>query len=534
MTEPVQNHPESREHHWLVDLVARQPSLRDWDKLSDAELEAMLDVQADAPYSLEEIERLVARCWTAASASATDRAREDLPQPPSTVLPDASSVQANTESPAFRPGPRASRNDSRNGPASPVLGFLGDLTPPWGNFTNSAWALIVMIAGLAMTLAAVLFIWGGNVHIDNPHSQAEGRMKDEGGRMKDEGLGTSFLPPLSPRSLSPSLPSTSGRGAGGEGTISSPPVARFVRSVDCRDRTVAPGPGECLKVGQSLHLATGTAEFKFDVGARVLLQGPASLEIQSHNCVRLAAGKLTTEITAKQARGFKVITPSATFVDQGTEFGVEVAPGGSSKVHVFKGLVNVDLSNQGGAVSSTHRLTANAGARIESDDQEMTIFEDAGECFVRSMNDTERDRHVIAYWRFEDRPVGTMLPHTERNTQPVRATCDSTYNGNDLFVWSPENRPLFSGDVPAAKVPQSGAANRSCLDLTDPLHSHTSRPEVYTNSRFSHASPCDIQRITPDRWTVEASVKIKNSTTRGKRSSAAMACRTRRAGSTCY
>ena len=58
-------------------------------------------------------------------------------------------------------------------------------------------------------------------------------------------------------------------------------------------------------------------------------------------------------------------------------------------------------------------------------------------------------------------------------------------------------------------VPQSGAANKSCLDLTDPLHANKTRPEVYTNSRFSHASPHDLQQITPEHWTVEASVKIK-------------------------
>lgn len=290
------------------------------------------------------------------------------------------------------------------------------------------------------------------------------------------------------------------------------PVARLIRTANCRWNTsgVAPAVGDALAAGQSLNLASGVAEFRFDIGAKVILQSPAAFLIESPTSARLDAGKVTVEITDPSARGFKILTPGATFVDQGTEFGVEVAPGGSSKVHVFKGLVDVDLRDAAGAAATpSHRLSANAGARIESSDSEMTLLEDTGECFMRSIDDAERDRHTIAYWRFEDRPVGTVLPHTQRNKNPVRATSDSTFNGNDLFVWSPDSRPVFSGDVGAMQVPQIAAANRSCLDLTDPLHSNKTRPEVYTNSRFSHASPLDLQQIAPEHWTVEASVKIK-------------------------
>jgi len=139
----------------------------------------------------------------------------------------------------------------------------------------------------------------------------------------------------------------------------------------------------------------------------------------------------------------------------------------------------------------------------------MTFIEDSGDSFIQTVEQAESDTHVLAWWRFEDRPIGDVLPHTGRNKQPVRATSDSSFNGNDLFVWSPDSRPVFSGDVSAAAVPQTGAANRSSLDLTDPQHVNKTRPEVYTNSRFSHASPRDIQQVKPARWTVEASVKVK-------------------------
>jgi hypothetical protein len=229
--------------------------------------------------------------------------------------------------------------------------------------------------------------------------------------------------------------------------------------------------------------------------------------------MRLDIGKATVEIRDPRARGFKVLTPETTFVDQGTEFGVEVAPGGSSKVHVFKGLVDVEQkAREGRDLPLTQRLTENVGARMESGEEGMTLVEDTGECFIRSMDQADRDLHTVAWWRFEDRPLGAALPHTNKNVNPVRATTDSTFNGNDLFTYEPGIQPRISGDVAADRIPQAGVANRGCLDITElrarpealPWH-----PDLYTKSRFSHASPLDVQSIAPPQWTLEVSVKTK-------------------------
>src|SRR5262249_1620046 len=47
----------------------------------------------------------------------------------------------------------------------------------------------------------------------------------------------------------------------------------------------------------------------------------------------------------------------------------------------------------------------------------------------------------------------------------------------------------------------------TCLDNTE-FPGPVSTRDVYTNSAFSHASPIDIQRVTPAQWTIEASVKV--------------------------
>ncbi len=286
-------------------------------------------------------------------------------------------------------------------------------------------------------------------------------------------------------------------------------VARLTAGVNCDwDSTeTPPGLGDGLKVGQSLRLNSGVAEMTFDIGARVILQSPATMTVDSPKSVRLETGKLTAEITTAEARGFKVLTPDGAFVDQGTEFGVEVPPGGGSRIHVFKGEVDLALGAQPNSAVPTHRLLANSGARLYGKMPNVTFVQDTGETFLRSMDQTERDLHVVAYWRFEDHPVGTLLPDTKGNTEVTVATVDSSFNGNDLFTYFQHTRPSFSEEVPEVTVPQNGRPNRTCLDNTE-FPGPVSTRDVYTNSAFSHASPVDIQRIAPSQWTIEASVKV--------------------------
>jgi hypothetical protein len=254
-------------------------------------------------------------------------------------------------------------------------------------------------------------------------------------------------------------------------------------------------------------MQAGVAEINFDIGARLILQGPATLKLLSPNSARLDLGKATVEIQSQRARGFKIVTPETTFVDQGTEFGVEVPPGGGSKVHVFKGKVDVDHARGGKNGSDvTQRLQANAGARMEAGEKGMTLLEDTGECFIRSMDEAQRDHHTVAWWRFEDRPIGQLLPESAENSRPICATVDSSFNGNDLYAWHRDQRPAISADVSTALVPRPNVPNRSCLDNSDPGVGLVHR-NVYTHSLFSHASPLDVQKIEPQAWTIEASVK---------------------------
>ncbi len=126
---------------------------------------------------------------------------------------------------------------------------------------------------------------------------------------------------------------------------SSGPVARLTRVVaaqwnsDGRSRR----EGVVLAVGETLPLAEGLAEIRFDHGARVILRGPAGFEIQSADGGLLRQGSLTARVGPSPA-GFTIRTPDATIVDLGTEFGVAVEQGGPSMIEVFAGQVLVHPS----------------------------------------------------------------------------------------------------------------------------------------------------------------------------------------------
>ncbi len=284
-------------------------------------------------------------------------------------------------------------------------------------------------------------------------------------------------------------------------------VAELTRLVHCRwtGSLHSPEAGNRFAAGRELDLAGGVAEIRFDRGVKVVLQGPACIQVTSAIAMRLKSGKITAEILRPEARGFQVQTPKGKVVDLGTEFGVEVTPVDDVKVHVFKGEVVVQ---QDSGADGRH-LLRDQGLRMESGTALPLLVEESGETFIRTIDDADRDRHVVAYWRFEDHPVGDVVPDTSSNKKRVRGTVDSSFNGNDLFTYSAASRPRFSGDVPPGAVLQSGAANRGCLDNTVPPVEDAPTRDLYTRSLISHAAPIDIQKVKLQQWTVEASVKAK-------------------------
>jgi hypothetical protein len=137
-------------------------------------------------------------------------------------------------------------------------------------------------------------------------------------------------------------------------------VAMLNRVVDARwkQETVMPRLGAPLEPGW-LRLESGLAQIVFYSGARVVIQGPAEVELISQNRASCRSGRLTAEVPP-QARGFLVATPQVAIKDLGTSFGLEVA-NRRTELHVFKG--SVEFEPAGGKPKQS--LREGAGLVVE-------------------------------------------------------------------------------------------------------------------------------------------------------------------------
>ena len=134
-------------------------------------------------------------------------------------------------------------------------------------------------------------------------------------------------------------------------------VARLVADADAQWRGDVENPvvgrrqqittGMRLYPGQKLVLTSGLAEFKFFNGAEVVLEAPAEFEVLGKKQCWLGGGKLVAKAHEERSKGFIVDTPTATFEDLGTEFGVNVRKGFAS-VHVFDGEVELATTDNEG------------------------------------------------------------------------------------------------------------------------------------------------------------------------------------------
>ena len=124
-------------------------------------------------------------------------------------------------------------------------------------------------------------------------------------------------------------------------------IAEIVETQGARweSSTLPTEPGSVLGSGR-LRLAEGLARLRFARGADVTLEGPAELEVIGAQVCRLHRGSLVAHVP-EQARGFSVLTPRATLIDHGTDFGISTDETGHANVQVMQG--EVELRHASGA-----------------------------------------------------------------------------------------------------------------------------------------------------------------------------------------
>jgi hypothetical protein len=223
------------------------------------------------------------------------------------------------------------------------------------------------------------------------------------------------------------------------------PIFATLRSLeDCRwkEDSSAPSLGESF-ARRSLQLRAGIAEFEFAKGARVIVEGPAELEVRSESEAFLRRGKLMA-IVPRQAIGFTVGTPSVTVVDLGTEFGVAVSADGVAHVAVLKGKVNVAPKAHTGQPSvEPRRLVAGETVRVDAQGKVRDGGSSAAFAQLSSRlrlpitSDASAVPDGIRLWLRADQ--GMELDAEGR----VQRWRDQSGKGFDAVQQEPKQRPLF-------------------------------------------------------------------------------------------
>ena len=207
-------------------------------------------------------------------------------------------------------------------------------------------------------------------------------------------------------------------------------------------------------------------EITYDTGAKVILQGPVTYEVESAAGGYLVGWQADGEAGEKGGREEVLIpnpqslilclfrTPTATVTDLGTEFGVEVGKD-SSDVCVFAGTMEVATRSGNGKVANRILLTANGqrSARTRVGHTAVTPVAVNPEAFVR----VEKFRAIVGHrpqhvWignaSFDDPKLepGTIFQYGATGIWTVERFGDANFgvhrlpsDGPQFFFWDEPN-----------------------------------------------------------------------------------------------
>jgi ferric-dicitrate binding protein FerR (iron transport regulator) len=126
-------------------------------------------------------------------------------------------------------------------------------------------------------------------------------------------------------------------------------VGQLTHAAGCRWASTQPAlsVGALLRDGQDLELLKGTALVTLVSGAQLQLEGPTSVRLASAMEAHLRQGRIAAKVPTT-ARGFTVTSSLARFVDLGTAFMLSLEADKSFVLHVFEGLVELQLDERFG------------------------------------------------------------------------------------------------------------------------------------------------------------------------------------------
>lgn len=178
--------------------------------------------------------------------------------------------------------------------------------------------------------------------------------------------------------------------------------------------------GDVLPAGM-LQFDQGVAEIDFFCGATLIVEGPATLDVESDWLVRVASGRLRANVPPA-ARGFMVKAAGSTIIDLGTEFALDVGAE-TAHVEVIDGEVELRGGEHDGSLLTTGQKRWLKG--VDGGDDSLSGLSTIGD--VSRLRDTAQaarfaqwkdhsqqlraDERLIAYYPILESQSGRRVPN---------------------------------------------------------------------------------------------------------------------------
>ena len=292
-----------------------------------------------------------------------------------------------------------------------------------------------------------------------------------------------------------------------------PMVATLVDSLDAQlvstsgngdaeaEQAISTIAGTQLAAG-GYRLTRGVVQLEFDRGASVVVEGPATLMLNSADRLRLDRGRLVGNVPPA-AIGFTVQTPTSTVVDLGTEFGVAALDGQAADITVFDGEVEVVAATTAGDANQQdpkvqrRRLTVDTSVRVDSTGA-FVVAETRSSLYFRAVPSRKQFQQKAAYEKW--------LAHSEKLATDPDMVAYYTFNdqqpGDEFLMNRAGDGTSHHGDIVGADWAEGRWPQKQALRFGD-AGANDNPPnyvQVDIPGRFDELTVCawvNIVNLTP-------------------------------------
>jgi hypothetical protein len=194
-----------------------------------------------------------------------------------------------------------------------------------------------------------------------------------------------------------------------------------------------------------IALEKGLVELIFEGGAKIILQGPIQLNVESSSRIFLDEGNIAVSYEkSNDNERFVVRTPNCCVVDFGTEFGVSVSSSGCTETHVQRGEVELRTGTNPSKYTQSLKLLASQAGRSEADgtlkqikyEKTKFVYKNEFDTKIRAMEGSDyhrwlaysyqlrRDPDMVLYYPF------LKTEESQSFVTNVAANTGNTLNGN--------------------------------------------------------------------------------------------------------